>query len=424
MLISRDTYLQKLIDRRENGAIKVITGLRRVGKSTLLFDLYQDYLRKDGVSPDQIISIALDDDENIQLRDPDQLSRFIRSKIVDSSKQYYLLLDEAQYAISEKEWKSKKEIRLYSVLNGLMRKHNVDIYITGSNSRFLSSDILTGFRGRGDEVRVYPLSFAEFSSVYQEDNTLALQDYLTYGGMPRIVGMKEDTQKVSYLNHLFQETYIKDVIERYGFYDEDSLSDLISILASSTGSLTNPMNLANTFRSTIGKQISDKTIRTYINALSDSFLIKEVSRYDVKRKAYIGSPYKYYFSDTGLRNARLNFRQQDPGHIMENVIFNELNIRGYNVDVGVVDITEEGKKKRTEIDFICNQGNQRYYVQSAYEMPTEEKRVQEEKSLIHVPDFFRKIIVVYSDQKAWRDEKGVTIIGLRQFLLDQNSLDI
>lgn len=424
MLIARDRYLQKLIDREWNGAIKVITGIRRSGKSCLLFDLFKANLLERGIAEDQIIEVALDDDQFAEYRDPEKLSEYIRLHIKDNKTEYYLLLDEAQFAITDEEWRKKKNIKLYSILNGLLRKKNVDIYVTGSNSRFLSSDILTEFRGRGDEVNVRPLSFSEFLTAFSGGEEEAWNEYMTYGGLPRILFMKSDEQKAAYLNSLFKETYVSDVIERYGFYDEDTLSELINILASQTGSLTNPNKLADSFRSVLHKNVSDKTIRTYIDALKDAFLIDETRRYDIKGKAYIGSPFKYYFKDIGLRNARLNFRQQDPGHLMENILYNELCLRGYNVDVGVVKFSEKGLHKSAEVDFVCNQGSRRYYIQSAYEMPAEEKRVQESRSLVHIPDSFKKIIVVKDNQKLWRDENGITIIGIRQFLLDQKSLDL
>jgi predicted AAA+ superfamily ATPase len=424
MLISRDKYLQKLIDHEWNGAIKVITGIRRCGKSCLLFDIFKEYLLKKGINESQIIEIALDDDQFEECRIPEKLSEYIRNQITDNKKEYYVLLDEAQFAITDAEWKAKKDIKLYSILNGLLRKTNVDVYVTGSNSKFLSSDILTEFRGRGDEVNVRPLSFAEYYGAFSGDEESAWIEYMTYGGLPGILSMKDDEQKSTYLNRLFEETYIRDVIERYGFYDEDVLGELINILASQTGSLTNPNNLANTFKSVLHKNVSDKTIRTYIDALKDAFLVDESRRFDIKGKSFIGSPFKYYYKDIGLRNARLNFRQQDPGHLIENIIYNELCSRGYNVDVGVVKFSERGIHKTAEVDFICNQGNQRYYIQSAYEMPTKEKRIQEEKSLIHIPDSFKKIIVVKDNQKIWRDDNGITIMGIRQFLLDQSSLDL
>ena len=423
MLIARDHYLHQLINREWNGAIKVITGLRRSGKSFLLFELFKHHLLSQGVREDQIIEIVLDSDTCSKLRDPENLSAYIKGRIADPHARYYLLLDEAQYAISKEEWKSRQDIRLYSVLNGLLRNHNVDVYVTGSNSKFLSTDILTEFRGRGDEVTVNPLTFKEFSSVYPGNPEDAWLEYMTYGGMPRILELKTDEQKTSYLERLFTEIYIRDIVERYGFHDSDVLGELMNILASQTGSLTNPSKLANTYKSVQKKQVSDKTLRSYIDALKDAFLIDEARRYDIKGKAYIGSPFKYYYRDIGLRNARLNFRQQDPGHLMENILYNELKFRGYHVDVGVVKYAEGGKRGAAEVDFVCNQGSKRYYVQSAYTMPDEAKRLQEEASLVHIPDSFRKIIVTGDERKPWHDERGITIIGLRQFLLDEHSLD-
>jgi len=422
MYIHRDRYLQKIIDRQWNGAIKVITGLRRCGKSFLLFEIYKKYLLEKGVKPENILCLALDDDENERYRDTHELSAYLRSFIKDENEQYYILLDEVQYAISAEEWKNKEDVRLYSVLNGLLRKRNVDIYVTGSNSRFLSSDVLTEFRGRGDEIKVNPLTFSEFMSAYSGTEEQGWSEYMRYGGMPRILEMKTDSQKVSYLERLYAEVYMKDIADRYGFYDLQTMEDLVNILSSAAGSLTNPSRLADTFQSVEGKNVSDKTVRTYIEALKDSFLISEAQRFDVRGNAYIGSPYKYYFSDLGLRNAKLNFRQQDPGHIMENIIYNELRTRELNVDVGVVHFSEKGKKVAVEVDFVCNQGSQRFYIQSAYTMPDEEKRVQEERPLIHIPDSFKKMILVNDNVKPWHDEKGVTIMSVRQFLMDENSI--
>jgi len=417
MHILRDKYLKELTDREWNAAIKVITGIRRVGKSYLLFEIFKSYLLEKGISEEQIISVALDNDDYLEFRDPKKLSRYIKNRITDNKTEYYVLLDEAQFAITDEEWKNKKDIRLYSILNGLIRRKNVDVYVTGSNSKFLSSDILTEFRGRGDEVNVRPLSFAEFNAVYPGDKEDAWLEYMTYGGLPRILTMKNDAQKANYLTRLFEETYIKDVVERYGFYDEDILGELINILASQTGSLTNPSKLSNTFKSVLKKNVSDKTLRTYINALKDAFLIDEARRYDVKGKSYIGSPFKYYFKDIGLRNARLNFRQQDRGHLMENIIYNELCLRGYNVDVGVVKFNEGGIRNSAEVDFICNLGSKRYYIQSAYDMPNEDKRIQEEKSLIHISDSFKKIIITGDEQKTWQDDKGITVYGDKKLLV-------
>jgi len=424
MLIQRERYLQKIIDRQWNGMIKVITGLRRCGKSFLLFEIYREYLIQTGVKPENIICLALDDDENEQYRDTHALSAYLRNAIRDEKEQYYILLDEVQYAISEEEWKGKKEARLYSVLNGLLRKRNADIYITGSNSRFLSSDILTEFRGRGDEIRVHPLSFSEFMSAYQGTEREGFGEYMRYGGMPGMIGMKTEGQKTAYLERLYQEVYMKDIMERYGFYDTQVMEDVVNILASATGSLTNPNRLANVFASVQHRNVSDKTIRAYIDALKDSFLIEEAQRYDIKGNEYIGSPYKYYFADVGLRNVKINFRQQDPGHIMESMIYNELRARDLNVDVGVVRFSEKGKKISGEVDFVCNQGSRRYYIQSAYTMPDAEKRTQEERPLIQIGDSFRKIILVGDDTLPWCDIKGVMIMSVRQFLLNPDSLNL
>lgn len=426
-IIRRDHYLQKLIDRKENGLIKVITGIRRCGKSFLLFDLFYDHLIESGVREEQIIPIALDDDMFTKYRDPDELSRFIRSKIV-SKEMYYILIDEVQYAIAKDELKDPESIRLYNVLNGLMRLRNVDIYVTGSNSKFLSSDVLTEFRGRGDEVRVYPLSFSEYVSAYPGDPYDAWLDYYTYGGLPLILSRKTDELKAGYLISLCQELYLKDIENRHNLRGDNVMSSLLNVLASAVGSLTNPTKLANTFRSN-GVPISDKTIGAYISYLLDAFFIHKAERYNIKGKRYIASPFKYYFTDVGLRNAQLNFRQQEENHIMENIIYNELLVRGFRVDVGVVEHAEkneEGKvvRKRLEVDFVCNCGSRRYYIQSAFAIPNQEKMDQEQNSLIHIDDSFKKIIVVKDRIKLWRNEKGIVIIGIMDFLLNPNSLDL
>ena len=416
MEIRRDIYLDRLIERRENGSIKIITGIRRCGKSYLLFKLYYDYLIAEGVDGSQIIRIALDGDEYDDLLDGKKLGEYIRTQITGDDI-YYVFLDEVQLAEDFER-----------VLNGLNRISNLDVYVTGSNSKFLSSDILTEFRGRGDEVRVYPLSFSEYTSAYEGSMQDAWLDYYTYGGLPLILTRKTDELKIKYLTDLFSKVYFDDISERNKLRSNNVLETLVSILASSVGSLTSPLKLANTFKSSGNGEVSDKTISAYIGYLLDSFLICKAERYDVKGKKYISSPNKYYFTDVGLRNARLNFRQQEENHIMENIIFNELLIRGYGVDVGVVEYhskSPEGKHigKKLEIDFVCNKGNKRYYVQSAFAIPDDEKMRQEQASLTRISDSFKKIIVVKDNIKAWRNEKGILIMGIQEFLLDINSLD-
>lgn len=417
MEIKRDTYLIKLIDRMGNQSIKVITGLRRCGKSYLLFHLFYHYLLEQNIPEDHIIRIALDDDEHEELLDRKVLSTYIKSLIQDNNT-YYIFLDEVQFVDGFEK-----------VLNGLSRLENLDIYVTGSNSKFLSSDILTEFRGRGDEVRVYPLSFSEFVSAYDGSAEEAWYQYVTYGGLPLILTRKTPEQKSKYLIDLMQKVYLDDIIERNQLRGSTIMENLVNILASSIGSLTNPNKLANTFTSNGMGNISDKTISSYIDYLMDSFLISRAERYDVKGKKYISSPYKYYFTDIGLRNARLNFHQQEETHIMENIIYNELLIRGFNVDVGIVEHVEsdsDGKRraKKYEIDFVCNRGNQRYYIQSAFSMPDQEKAEQEQRSLIYTNDFFKKIIVVKDNIVPWHNELGILIIGLKDFLLKNNSLEL
>ena len=416
MEIRRDIYLDRLIERRENGSIKIITGIRRCGKSYLLFKLYYDYLIAEGVDGSQIIRIALDGDEYDDLLDGKKLGEYIRTQITGDNI-YYVFLDEVQLAEDFEK-----------VLNGLNRISNLDVYVTGSNSKFLSSDILTEFRGRGDEVRVYPLSFSEYTSAYEGSMQDAWLDYYTYGGLPLILTRKTDELKIKYLTDLFSKVYFDDISERNKLRSNNVLETLVSILASSVGSLTSPLKLANTFKSNGNGEVSDKTISAYIGYLLDSFLICKAERYNVKGKKYISSPNKYYFTDVGLRNARLNFRQQEENHIMENIIFNELLIRGYGVDVGVVEYhskSPEGKhiSKKLEIDFVCNKGNKRYYVQSVFAIPDDEKMRQEQASLTRISDSFKKIIVVKDNIKAWRNEKGILIMGIQEFLLDINSLD-
>ena len=428
-IIERDLYLNKLIRKKKNGSIKIITGLRRSGKSYLLNNIFYDYLISTGVNKDQIIKLALDDDRNREYRNPDNLSDFLYSQITNETDTFYFLLDEVQFAISEEEIKSKKPIRLYGILNGLLRLKNVDVYVTGSNSKFLSSDIATEFRGRGDIIHVNPLSFAEFYSAYENgDKYDAWDEYSTYGGMPMLLTMETDEEKAEYLSNLFKNTYIRDIIERNNLRGDVTIDTLVDVLASSIGSLNNPTKIANTFESN-GINVSDKTIATYIEYLSDSFLIRKASRYDIKGRKYINSPFKYYFSDVGLRNARLNFRQQEQTHIMENIIYNELVMRGFNVDVGIIEHVvrdEDGKRttKHLEVDFVCNKGSQRYYIQSAFSIPNAEKMAQEQASLDRIDDSFKKIIITQDRVKLWRNEKGYVIMNILDFLLKDNSLKL
>ena len=426
--IRRDLYLNQMIDRRENGLIKIITGIRRCGKSYLLFNLYYEYLIQSGVREDHIIRIALDDDDNKELRDPDRLSAFLHERIGTDKDFYYILLDEVQFAISADELRKNEPIRLYGILNGLLRRGNADVYITGSNSRFLSSDVMTEFRGRGDEVRVYPLSFSEFFSAYEGDKYEAFTEYSTYGGLPLILTKKRDADKSKYLRDNLSETYIRDVVERHGIQGDVVMDTLVQILASAIGSLSNPPKLANTFRSS-GIEVSDVTVSSYISYLTNAFMIHRAERYDVKGRRYIASPFKYYFTDIGLRNAALNFRQQERTHIMENLIYNELLVRGYNVDVGIVSYSgknADGKRAmiHSEVDFVCNLGDKRYYVQSAFSIPDQAKMVQETASLDRIDDSFKKIIVVGDIIKPWMNEKGYLIMSIYDFLLNANSLDM
>lgn len=414
--IKRDIYLNRLIERKENGLIKVVTGIRRCGKSYLLFKLFYGYLLDSGIDASRIITVPLDDDDYEELRDSKKLSAYIKQQITDEG-QWYVFLDEVQLCKG-----------FEAVLNGLNRRENLDIYVTGSNSKFLSSDVLTEFRGRGDEVRVYPLSFAEYVSAYPGDKYDAWMDYYTYGGLPLILSRKTDELKSRYLIDLCKELYLKDIEDRHNLRGDNVMAAMVNILASAVGSLTNPTKLANTF-STNGIHVSDKTIGAYIGYLLDAFFISKAERYDIKGKKYIASPFKYYFTDVGLRNAQLNFRQQEENHIMENIIYNELLIRGFNVDVGVVEHSErdaDGKvvRKRLEVDFVCNRGNQRYYIQSAFAIPDGDKMQQEQKSLVNIGDSFKKIIVVKDRIKLWRNEEGIVVMGIMDFLLNHNSLDL
>lgn len=415
--IARDKYLRDLINRMNNGMIKVVTGIRRSGKSYLLFKLFYEYLLSQGVLESHIIKIELDQSKNRIYRDPDIILDYIET-LIEDDKQYYILLDEVQMLNDFEE-----------VLNSLLHISNVDIYVTGSNSKFLSKDVITEFRGRGDEIHVFPLTFKEFMQVYDGDMYRGFADYIVYGGLPLISTMKTETQKVNYLTNLFNETYLKDIIERNHIEKTQELEDLINVLASAIGSLTNPPKIQATFKSSIGSAISINTIRQYIEYLEDAFIISKAQRYNIKGRKYIGTPLKYYFEDIGLRNARLGFRQVEETHLMENIIYNELRYRGYSVDVGVVEkreMSENGKqiRKALEIDFVANLGSQRYYIQSVLSMPTPEKQIQEKTSLINVADSFKKIIIVKDIVNVKRDENGIVTMSIYDFLLKENSLDL
>ena len=412
MEIKRDYYLQKLIDRKNNHLIKIITGIRRCGKSYLLNHFFKNYLLDNGVSSNHIIMIALDDDGNSDLLDSKNLRKYIDDKILDDDL-YYILLDEIQMVPN-----------FEGLLNGLLRKENLDIYVTGSNSKFLSSDIITEFRGRGDEIRVYPLSFKEFYSSYDGSKEEAWIEYYTYGGLPLIMSYTKEEDKMNYLDMQKDNVYLNYVIERNNIKNKEELEKLIEIISSSIGSLTNPLKLARTFKSyNKNTLLTDKTIYNYLSYFEDAFIIEKTLRYDIKGKKYIDTPYKYYFTDIGIRNAFLNFRQQEENHIMENIIYIELKRRGFKVDVGVVEARDKDGRKQYEIDFIANKGNNKFYIQSVLNIDTKEKREQEEKSFMNVNDFFKKIIIVKDNIKRWRDDKGIVIMGITDFLLDEDSLN-
>lgn len=410
MIIKRDFYLSKLIQHKKNGLVKIITGIRRCGKSYLLFKLFRDHLLESGIKEDHIISVALDDFGNRKLQNPDELYNYVKSQIIDGE-DYFILLDEIQL-VPEFE----------SVINGFMHIDNADIYVTGSNSKFLSSDIITEFRGRGDEIRVYPLNFSEFYSVYGGDFDNAWIMYCNYGGMPLCLSMETLADKAKYLTGLFDTTYLADIINRNNLRGNEEINELTDVLASSIGSLTNPLKIANTFASSKNVKLSANTISNYLTYLQDAFLVEKAVRYDIKGKKYINTPAKYYFVDMGLRNARLSFRQQEYTHIMENVIYNELRLRGYSVDVGVVENVgkEEGfsVRKSFEVDFVVNLGNRRYYIQSAYNIPTEEKMAQEQASLLSINDAFRKIIIVNQPIMSGYNEQGILMLSLQDFLMN------
>ena len=415
--VQRADYIEWLDRKKGNGLVKIITGVRRCGKSYLLFTLFRRHLLKQGIAENHIIALALDDFENKQYQDADELYKYVKTKIQDNDR-YFVLLDEIQLVDG-----------FESLLNGFLHIPNIDVYVTGSNSKFLSSDIITEFRGRGDEIRVYPFSFAEVYEIYEGDKNRVWPAYCRFGGMPLVWAAQSSQDKEQYLKNLFEQVYISDIINRHDLRGKAEIGNIVNILASSVGSLTNPLRLTNTFKSEMGLNISQNTVNSYIEYLADSFLIEKANRYDVKGLRYISSPLKYYFTDVGLRNARLNFRQQDESHIMENIIYNELLRRRFSVDVGCVTINvkaENGKmvRRQLEVDFVVNSGDKRYYIQSALEMPTQEKREQEENSLLNINDSFKKIIIQKSPVEPWYSNQGVFHIGVEDFLLNTESIDM
>lgn len=415
MVVKRDTYLNKLISKKHNGLIKVVTGVRRCGKSYLLFNLFKEYLLSEGVDKKHIIEIAFDAFENKQFQDPYVLMPYLKDQIADDE-MYYVLLDEVQL-LGEFE----------AVLNSLIRMENVDVYVTGSNARFLSKDVITEFRGRGDEIHMFPLSFSEFMSVYPGTKQDGWNEYMLYGGLPLVLRFEKPEDKIAFLKSLFEETYISDIVGRHKIRNRAELEELLNILSSSIGSLTNPNKLSATFKSVKQKTISNATITRYIEYLCDAFLIDSAVRYDVKGKKYIDTPVKYYFTDMGLRNARLNFRQLEETHTMENIIFNELKIRGFNVDIGVVTVngSKDGSsvRKQYEIDFVCNKGSKRYYIQSAYAIPDQAKMEQEQRSLMMTGDAFKKIIITKDAPTPYYNDSGVLIMSIFDFMLNPDSLE-
>ncbi len=417
MEIQRDKHLRKLINAKHNGMIKIVTGIRRCGKSYLLFNLFADHLISNGVREDHIIKVDLEDRRNQALRNPDALLAYIDEKMTDAD-MYYILLDEVQH-VAEFE----------DVLNSYLKVKNADVYVTGSNSRFLSKDVITEFRGRGYEIKIAPLCFAEFVSVFNGSREEALEEYLTFGGLPKIVAMNDDNDKIAYLKGLFTTTYLTDIKERYKIKNDAELEELIDVVASSIGGLTNPTKLENTFKTVKRVNLSKNTIKSYLDILQDVFMIERCIRYDIKGRKYIDTPAKYYFCDLGLRNARINFRQTEITHLMENLIYNELRIRGLSVDVGVVSSfykDAEGKTQRTqlEVDFVCNLGSKRCYIQSALRLPTEEKRQQELRSLRSIDDSFQKIIITEDPIKRYQNDDGVIFMNIYDFLSDPQSIEI
>ena len=428
-MIARNTYINKIISKQWNGRVKIITGIRRCGKSTILFELFRQHLLSEGVSEEDIISIALDQDRYAQLRDPKELAIYIRNRTSDAGRRFYLMIDEIQYAISSRELRgTDAPVRIYGVLNEFLSYKNVDIYVTGSNSKLLSKDISTEFRGRGDVVKVYPLSFREFADGTDMDKRDAYDEYMMYGGMPYLVQLRSDEEKLQYLEDLFEEIYFKDIEERYQIKYPGILREMTSSLCSSVGSLTNASKISRTVKSTRNLNVDWETVSSYLRYLQDAFLFSEAVRYDIKGKRYFEYPSKYYCTDIGLRNARLGLRQIEQTHIMENLIYNELLVRGYSVDVGVVAIREADAskavhQKNCEVDFVARKGSKIYYLQSALSMDDPDKERTELRSLRAIDDSFRKIVVSKSYGKSWTDDKGILRIGLIDFLLDENSLD-
>ena len=425
--IRRESYLNELINRKENGLIKVITGIRRCGKSYLLFDMYYDYLLSQGVSEQNVVKISLEDDENEELRDSKKLAGYIRDRLKNNADMHYVFIDEVQYAIKKEDLKSNKPLPLYGVLNGLMKEPNVDVYVTGSNSKLLSKDVMTEFRGRGDEVRIYPLTFKEYYDYVGGDKADAFEDYALYGGLPLVLSKKTPRDKAKYLSDLFKEVYFKDIEERYNIAMPEVMEVLTDDLCSSIGSLTNSLKIANTLKSVRNIDVNSQTISAYLNYLEESFLFNEAKRFDVKGKKYFSYPSKFYCTDMGLRNARLNFRQQEETHTMENIIYNELLTRGYSVDVGVVQIAAvgaDGKQHQTqcEIDFVVNDGMNKYYIQSALNIDDKNKEKTELRPLLSTRDFFKKVVITKTRMKPWVDDNGIFHIGLYDFLLDKDCL--
>ena len=425
--IRRESYLNELINRKENGLIKVITGIRRCGKSYLLFDMYYDYLLSQGVSEQNVVKISLEDDENEELRDSKKLAGYIRDRLKNNADMHYVFIDEVQYAIKKEDLKSDKPLPLYGVLNGLMKEPNVDVYVTGSNSKLLSKDVMTEFRGRGDEVRIYPLTFKEYYDYVGGDKAEAFEDYALYGGLPLVLSKKTQRDKAKYLSDLFKEVYFKDIEERYNIAMPEVMEVLTDDLCSSIGSLTNSLKIANTLKSVRNIDVNSQTISAYLNYLEESFLFNEAKRFDVKGKKYFSYPSKFYCTDMGLRNARLNFRQQEETHTMENIIYNELLTLGYSVDVGVVQIAAvgaDGKQHQTqcEIDFVVNDGMNKYYIQSALNIDDKNKEKTELRPLLSTRDFFKKVIITKTRMKPWVDDNGIFHIGLYDFLLDKDCL--
>ncbi|MEQ2912294.1 ATP-binding protein [Butyricimonas faecihominis] len=415
MEIKRDIYLKQLIDSKHNDMIKIITGMRRCGKSYLLFTLFYNYLIEEGVDENHIIQVDLEDRRNKALRNPDALLEYIDGKMTDSQ-MYYILLDEVQHVNVFED-----------VLNSYLKVKNADVYVTGSNSKFLSKDVITEFRGRGEEIKVYPLCFREFMSVYNGSREQALEEYMTYGGLPQIVTLFDETKKMEYLNSLFEKVYLTDIKERYKIRNDSDLEELIDVVASSVGGLINPIKIENTFATVKHSKISYNTIKNYLDILQDVFLLEKSVRYDIKGRKYIDTPAKYYFSDIGLRNARINFRQQEVTHLMENMVYNELRVRGLAVDVGVVVLNtknEQGisQRKQLEVDFVCNQGSKRFYIQSALRLPTKEKSEQELRSLKNIDDSFLKFVITEEPIKKYHDDSGVIFMNIYEFLMDKESL--